>query len=151
MSEPRLESSLPELPATELWAVFSATGSSLEGFLVTDRERWPGLICFTEGDTSSHALVSWLVAAGKISPDVRVDLRGKAIPQYLCGKLLIPLCLGSDDRLSPCQDRKFVAGMFQRTDSGEGARSFGLIGVAALTPQQNLAIETALGWKLEAR
>lgn len=144
MTEPRPESPLPPLRETEVWAVPSQDGSQIAGFLVTDAERWPGLIAFVEGATYQHALVAWLIAAGKISPDVRVDLRGMPVPQEICGRLLIPLCLENDDLPS----RPFVAGIFQSADSGQGAKSFSLIGSAALTPQQNLALGNALRGKL---
>jgi hypothetical protein len=104
---------------SEVWAVVGQEGSEkrTEGFLVTTRDRLPKPIAFITRADAAGLLSAHLIASGKISPEMEIDLRGRAdAAARFAGKLLVPISIKNP------QPSDIVAATF--IDSGGGKISF---------------------------
>jgi hypothetical protein len=91
MSEENAAQSEPAVVGNdrEVWAVFCAEGSPrhIAGFIVTDKSRIPSLVAWVEGSDQVAMLSAKLISDGRRSPEANADLRGRAVPEWLYGRM----------------------------------------------------------------
>jgi hypothetical protein len=108
------QSNPPAGPELEIWLVLghdNKLDSPARGLLITTADRLPSTICFIDGFGQPELLSAQLIAAGKRSPEMAMDLRGRPLPELLFGRLLIPTkFLGKMER----EQWPFLGAMFMR-------------------------------------
>jgi len=111
----------PPKPGWEIWVVagdMDHLDASLTGFLILTSEHLPLPICYIEGSGEVELLSARLIAAGSRSPECAMDLRGRELPRFIIGKVLVP------EKFLSTRDRgawPFVAAKFSGTPNGQVA------------------------------
>lgn len=129
----------PRCDSYRIWAVMGRVGgnTAATGFLVTTGDPLPRLVAAVDGGTRSSLIAAMLIRDGTFSPEAATDLRGRRIPSWLFGSLLVPAEAGLPAEF---RDRPFAAAIFRADGSGEVA-SFTTLTVTGLQQLRDRIIE----------